>query len=267
MDILDYAAVTHRGTVKTVNEDAIWAEAPVFVVADGISGSHHGDIASRIVVDEFAALTNSDHIGPEEVAETLQRAHSLVQEAQLRDNHDSATTACGAVGVRMGQSAYWIIFNIGDSRVYRVTGRQHLMQQVSVDHSHVQELIEAGVITEEEALTHPNKNVITRAVGAEDPFRPDFWLVPMVAGDRLLLCSDGLLRESPLDEVTALVTGYNSPNDAVSALLQLALDSGARDNVSIIIVDVHREADGDELPVDSAQWREDDELTTAIPRP
>ncbi|NNG20680.1 serine/threonine-protein phosphatase [Naumannella sp. ID2617S] len=239
MDILDFAAVTHRGTVKQVNEDSILADSPVFVVADGISGSNRGDIASQMVTRAFAELLERQDLAPDLVADTLQRAHAEVMEAQRRDHHDSATTACGAVGMRMGEVAYWIIFNIGDSRVYRISGNRRHLTQVSVDHSHVQELVEAGVITEAQAEQHPDRNVITRAVGAGERFRPDFWLVPMVNGDRLLLCSDGLLRESELSAVAEIARSEEDPERAVRRLLDLALGAGARDNVSIIVVDVH----------------------------
>ncbi len=105
-------------------------------------------------------------------------------------------------------------------------------------------LIEAGVITAEEAERHPDRHVITRAVGAADQFRPDYWLVPMVNGDRLLLCSDGLLRDAPLAEVAAIACAENEAEDAVRRLLELALGAGARDNVSIIVVDVHSQPNG-----------------------
>lgn len=246
MDILDYAAVTHRGVVKPVNEDSILAASPVFVVADGISGSNRGDIASSMVVQQFGALVDQPGVAPELVAETLSGAHQAVREAQRREGHDSATTACGAVGMRIGEVAYWIIFNIGDSRVYRISGTGRHLAQVSVDHSHVQELIEAGLITPEQAERHPERNVITRAVGAEDQFRPDYWLVPMVTGDRLLLCSDGLLRDTELAQVAGIACADNDPEDAVRQLLELALQAGARDNVSIIVVDVHSQPTGDD---------------------
>ncbi|GAB3623670.1 protein phosphatase 2C domain-containing protein [Mariniluteicoccus endophyticus] len=239
MDTLDYAAATHPGMVKKVNEDSICAEAPVFVVADGISGSQSGDIASQMVVRAFGELARRpERLTPDLVAATLQDVHGQVLAAQRRDHHDSATTACGAVGLRVGDQAYWLMFNVGDSRVYRISGHARHVAQISVDHSHVQELMDAGIITAEQAENHPEKNVITRAVGAEEDFRPDFWMVPMVAGDRLLVCSDGLLRETPLADVADVVRVVRDPELAVGQLMELALDNGARDNVSIIVVDV-----------------------------
>ncbi|GAB3710789.1 PP2C family protein-serine/threonine phosphatase [Mariniluteicoccus flavus] len=264
MDTLDYAAATHPGMVKRVNEDAICAESPVFVVADGISGSHHGDIASGMVTEAFARLAQEGHtLTPEVVAATLHRSHADVLRAQHRDGHDSATTACGAVGMSLGDAAYWIMFNVGDSRIYRITGHARHLTQISVDHSHVQELMDAGIITAEQAETHPEKNVITRAVGADEQFQPDFWLVPMVAGDRLLVCSDGLLRETPLGDVSDVVRLVRDPERAVGQLMELALDNGARDNVSIIVVDVVPGDRGDER---ERALTESEEHTVAIPR-
>lgn len=248
VDILDYAAVTHPGAVKQVNEDSVLAEAPVFVVADGISGCDRGDLASGLLVQIFSGLARMGEIAPELVADTLDDAHQQVLESQHRDHHKAATTACGAVALRVGDAAYWLIFNIGDSRVYRLSGRDREFSQITVDHSHVQELLDAGVITPEQASCHPERNVITRAVGSKDGYQPDFWLVPMVSGDRLLLCSDGLLKETETAEVTRILRTVTSPAAAVDALLDLALHAGARDNVSIVVVDVRTEVSLDQNP-------------------
>lgn len=245
VDILDYAAVTHPGAVKQVNEDSVLAESPVFVVADGISGCDRGDLASGLLIRSFAGLAGRTGIAPELVADTLDDAHQQVLAAQRRDQHSAATTACGAVALRVGDAAYWLIFNIGDSRVYRLAGRDRELSQITVDHSHVQELVDAGVITPEQAARHPERNVITRAVGSAEGYKPDFWLVPMVTGDRLLLCSDGLLKETEADDIGRILRTVTAPAEAVDTLLDLALGAGARDNVSIVIVDV-RAGDAEE---------------------
>lgn len=243
MDLLQAVALTHPGTVKDVNEDAVCAEPPVFVVADGIGGSDHGEFASQAVVDLFAELSLQPEVTTDDVVDCLQRCHDRVRALQAEQNLNAATTAVGAVAVRMGQAAYWVIFNIGDSRVYRIQGRSGQLEQISVDHSHVQELIEAGLLDPSDAETHPNRNVVTRAVGAEEQFIPDYWLAPVVAGDRLLLCSDGLLRDSDLNRVHDIATRRSDGPDVIAEeLMQLALDSGARDNVSVIIVDVADDA-------------------------
>lgn len=254
MENLEYAAVTHRGTVKSVNEDSVLAESPVFVVADGISGCERGELASGLVTQLMAQLAHDPHLVPDRVADAVTDAHRAVRESQQRDGHRAATTLCGAVALRMGGMAYWMMFNVGDSRVYRITGADREIEQISVDHSHVQELIDAGVITPEQAARHPERNVITRAVGAEQPFEADYWLVPMIGGERLLICSDGLLREADFAEVARIACARNPPDEAVSSLLDLALSASARDNVSIIVVDV-------------PEQRQDTVETVALPIP
>lgn len=261
MDLLRSAALTHPGTVKDVNEDAVVAAGPVFVVADGIGGSEHGELASRTVVDLFAELARKPGVSTDDVVDCLEGAQARVRELQAEQHCNAATTACGAVAVRMGQAAYWVIFNIGDSRVYRIQGRSGRLEQISVDHSHVQELVEAGLLEPAEAETHPNRNVVTRAVGAQEQFVPDYWLAPVVAGDRLMICSDGLLRDSDEAAVREIACRRSDgPQVIAEELLQLALDSGARDNVSVIIVDV---ADDDE----NASVRNTEEATDVSPIP
>lgn len=262
VDILTYGALTHRGAVKSANEDAVLALSPVFVVADGVSGSAGGQVASRLITDGFAELALQAPVTSDQVVQTLEACHRAVRAAQERDHHDAASTACGAVGLSVGDQAYWMIFNVGDSRVYRFTGEPWEFTQISVDHSLVQEMVDAGQLTPEQARKHPDRNVVTRAVGAEDPFEPDFWLVPMVAGDRLLLCSDGLLREAALSRVEQILRTTEDPIEAVDQCLALALSLGARDNVSVIVVDVGSPAEDADLT--RARVRGSEELTVAI---
>jgi protein phosphatase len=238
--LLEYGAFTDRGAVRELNEDSILASPPVFVVADGVGGSEAGEVASAIVVEEFDQLARQPVIDPEGVRAAIQRAHLKIRELHTEGQQNgSSSTAVGAVGVLSDEQPYWVVFNIGDSRVYRlsaVAGSREL-SQVSVDHSHVQELVDAGLITAEDADSHPDRNLVTRAVGADDECRPDFWMIPMVPGDRFLICSDGLLEIGP--ELIADRLGQpRSAADTAKELLQLALDAGAPDNVSVIIVDV-----------------------------
>ena len=133
-------------------------------------------------------------------------------------------------------AAYWLAFNIGDSRVYRATAEE--FEQVTVDHSVVQELVDAGAITRRQADTHPDSNVITRAIGFNEPPLPDYWLMPLEPGLRLLACSDGLSKELDEERIRALLTAGAPADTTAAALVQAALDSGGRDNVTVVIVDV-----------------------------
>lgn len=229
--------MTHRGTVRRLNEDSIFAAPPVFVVADGIGGAAAGEEASALVVAEFQELVGRE-IDSDVVAEVLQRCHERVRALQLRAP-GAGSTVCGGVGLQFGEHFYWLIFNVGDSRAFRISGwaGARRMTQVSVDHSLVQELVDAGELTRAQAATHPDRNIVTRAVGSPDGCHPDFWLIPMVPGDRFLFCSDGL-EDAPDEQVRAALAGDEGPVRTADNLLELALSSGARDNVSVIVVDV-----------------------------
>ena len=250
--------MSHRGVVRTTNQDSILASPPVFLVADGIGGADAGEVASAIVAGEFADLARAAQrrdLEPDDVALTLQNAHSAVRALSETLPNGAASTATGCVALEVDGRSYWLVFNVGDSRVYRCFGPtdQRRIKQVSVDHSLVQELVDAGTITRAEAFTHPQKNVVTRAVGATEGCSPDFWMLPMAAGERMMICSDGLLGDSAALDVRDLVKGAASAGETVERLLELALRSGARDNVSVVVVDVT-----------SDETEEDDELTTVI---
>ncbi|WP_168207287.1 PP2C family protein-serine/threonine phosphatase [Microlunatus elymi] len=264
MHLLEYGAVTDRGTVRSVNEDSILASPPVFVVADGVGGNADGELASAIVVEEFGKLARRPVIDADAVSATIQAAHLRVRGLNVADEpHGPSSTAVGAVGLLAGEEPYWLVFNIGDSRIYRLPAHpsegadERELSQISVDHSHVQELVDAGVITADQAAGHPDRNLVTRAIGAEADCEPDFWMIPMVPGDRLLICSDGLLAAPYADLLGRLL----QPSEAAAAaddLLQLALAAGATDNVSIIVVDVAAVAAGEP---------ESDEVTSVQPHP
>lgn len=260
MHLLEYGALTDRGAVRELNEDSILASSPVFVVADGVGGSEAGEVASAIVVEEFAKLAQQPVIDADGVHAAIQNAHRRIRALHTEgQQHGSSSTAVGAVGVLSDEQPYWVVFNIGDSRIYRLTtvaGNREL-SQVSVDHSHVQELVDLGVLTAEQAGHHPDRNLVTRAVGADEECRPDFWMIPMVPGDRFLICSDGLL-EVAAEQIADRVAGSAPAPETAEALLHLALDAGAPDNVSVIVIDV--------VPGDGSEVSPAEELTAVQAR-
>lgn len=130
---------------------------------------------------------------------------------------------------------YWLVMNIGDSRTYRLSQGQ--FAQVSVDHSEVQELVDAGEITPEQATVHPRRHVVTRALGTGDETEADYWLLPVEEGDRIMVCSDGLNGELTDEHMFRILSTVAHPQDAVDALIQAALRNGGRDNVTVIVVD------------------------------
>jgi len=128
-----------------------------------------------------------------------------------------------------------MVFNGGDAGGCRLAGGR--LDQVSVDHSEVQELVRAGALTREQARTHPRRNIVTRALGSDAILRPDHWLLPVIAGDRYLLCSDGLFGELPDEEILPLLAAAD-PQRAATTLVSAADDAGGHDNTTVIVVDV-----------------------------
>jgi protein phosphatase len=130
---------------------------------------------------------------------------------------------------------YWLVLNIGDSRTYRFS--QGSLNQISVDHSEVQELVDAGQISRAEAAVHPRRHVVTRALGTGYETEADYWLVPVEEGDRMLVCSDGLNGELDDEQIAGILAAEPDPQAAVDELIQAALRCGGRDNVTCIVVD------------------------------
>lgn len=230
-----WGTATDRGPVREVNEDALLAFPPVFLVADGMGGHDAGDLASRIAVAEFARLAGRGQADAHDVHECVDRASERIR-AEFTHGRQGGTTVAGATLTTQDGEPYWLIFNVGDSRVYRYAhGR---LDQVSVDHSVVQELLALGHLRPEEVESHPDRHVLTRALGTSGPTEPDYWLLPARSADRLVVCTDGLTRDLP-DELLAEVVGrQQDPQACADELVEQALARGARDNVTVVVVDV-----------------------------
>ncbi len=142
----------------------------------------------------------------------------------------------GAILTLIDGRANFAVFNIGDSRVYRF--ERNSLKQVTIDHSLVQELVDAGTISKAQALKHPDGNIITRAVGFRSQPTPDFWMIPLKPGLRLLLCSDGLTGELDDKRIRLHLAAGLSTKETASSLVDAALASGGRDNVTVIVIDV-----------------------------
>ena len=159
----------------------------------------------------------------------------MADRADLTDT-STGTTVTGAVLVEKAGVPYWLVYNIGDSRVYLLSSG--VLEQLTIDHSIVQELIDAGQITPEQAETHPHSNVITRAVGFHEAPVPDFRLIPVEKGMRLLICSDGLTKELTSYGIRHYLLSSHTPAEASEKLVDAALGNGGRDNVTVIVVEV-----------------------------
>lgn len=231
-----WGAATDRGQRRTHNEDAYLACPPVFLVADGMGGHQGGDVASRTVVETFSAY--AEH--PTLTSETLMTA---VTEAVTRvrtiasSGRPPGTTLTGVGVSSQGDTPCWLVFNIGDSRAYRLS--QGAFEQVSVDHSEVQAMVEAGHLDAGQAQLHQKRNVVTRALGGGIPGSPlvDQWLLIARANDRVLLCSDGLSTELTDQFLAATLQSVPDPQEAAQTLVSAAVQAGGRDNVTAVVVD------------------------------
>ena len=249
---LTVTSASHVGHVRSVNEDALLAEPPVFAVADGMGGHAFGDRASATAVlalnEEFDPALPTE---PGHVLRAIRRANAAVREltASAGDRVIAGTTLSGVALVLEHPDAVprWMVFNLGDSRVYRwesASGdadgaRGPRLERVTIDHSVVQELVDAGLIDEERARTHPDRNIITRALGASDEVEPEAWLLPAAQQQTFLICSDGLTKELDDDRIAEVLAAAESaaePATAVERLLEAALDAGGHDNVTVVLV-------------------------------
>lgn len=233
---LAVAAVTDPGLKREVNEDSYLAEAPVFLVADGMGGYEAGDRASAAVVDAFRGrLLGREFAVLEDVRDALLDADDKVAGVASGTTRGAGSTVTGLALVQHEGEPYWLVFNVGDSRVYRHVGTE--LAQLTVDHSLGQELIDRGELRREDLNSFPERNVITRAIGAADSMA-DSWLVPVVNGERLLVCSDGLHSEVDDESIRAVLTMNGRPESAAQALVARAKHNGGRDNISVIVLDV-----------------------------
>lgn len=235
---LTYVAwsATSTGAVRAVNEDSVLVSRSLFAVADGMGGHAAGDIASRLAVDRLAPLGRAERVEVGALLTVLEGAnHDITRSAAARGLSGMGTTVTGAAVVEVGGRPHWLIFNIGDSRVYDV--KDDRLIQVTVDHSEVQELVDTGQITRQEARSHPLRHVVTRALGSPAPPVPDTWLLPMSPAQTLVLCSDGLTADLTDDDIAAVVSAA-APTLATCAddLVSAAERAGGSDNISVIVL-------------------------------
>ena len=268
--LIAHSARSDVGRVRAVNEDAFLAEAPVYLVADGMGGHARGDAASQAVIDTFRRhLEPGVPPTPEQVLDAIHTSNDAVRALSDEGEEGTAvagTTLSGVVLVDTGDGVgfHWMVFNIGDSRVYAWDGRT--LDQLSVDHSAVQELVDAGLISPDEAERHPDRNVITRALGADEVVDPDIWLIPATGRQMFLVCSDGLTKELDDERIASVLAG-----DAVHAagmageLVDAALEHGGRDNVSVVVVESTIGA-GDDEDSDATRDRGHESVETTRPR-
>jgi protein phosphatase len=239
------AAVSHVGRVRTQNQDSGYAGSTLFVVADGMGGHAGGDIASAIAVRRIAETDRLDFATPQEAEFALQSAMIAANQeisAAVEDRPEltGMGTTVSAL-VRVGDVI--ATAHIGDSRIYLL--RDGELSQITNDHTFVQRLVETGRITPEEAAVHPRRSVLMRVLGDIDQSPEiDTSVLGTVPGDRWMLCSDGLTSYVPIERILIAMSSAATPQEAANALVGEALEHGAPDNVTAIVVDIDRPGTG-----------------------
>lgn len=233
------AGISDVGKIRKINEDAFTdrPETGLWVVADGMGGHDAGDFASQAIVESLSQVEPNPQLSLliDEVEDRLLQVNqSLIEEAAKREEPTTiGSTVVALLAVKNHCACLWA----GDSRAYRLRDGQ--MTPVSQDHSQVEELIEQGLLLREDAEAHPAANVITRAVGAAEELFIDVELVELQDGDRFLLCSDGLFKEVSEPEIAQYMQ-RGSCQDVCHDLVELALERGSRDNVTVVTIDFNK---------------------------
>ena len=231
------SACTDVGAVRELNEDAYLerSDLGLWLVADGMGGHFAGDVASQMVVSAMDTLEPPRSLS--KFVEAVERR--LVEtNTRLRDyaEREETHTIGSTVVALLVHGEHAVCLWAGDSRMYRY--RDGRLEQISQDHALVEELVERGVLTAEQAVDHPHGNLVTRAVGAAERLFLDVEIIPIQAGDLFILCSDGLEKEIAEEEMSVMVEA-SDPSQLSHALLARALTIGARDNVTVITVAIH----------------------------
>jgi serine/threonine protein phosphatase PrpC/cell division septation protein DedD len=243
---LEWGSVTHEGQIRTANEDSLLVEPGVFVVADGMGGHQAGEVASALAVERIRRNLLGKPGVLDAVITAINDANADIHEAasgdETKQGMGTTVTALAVIATPNGDEALGLA-NVGDSRTYLF--RHERLRPITVDHNYVQELIDSGQITPDEARQHPRRNIITRALGIESGVRVDAWTMPLVRGDRFLLCSDGLVDEVTDEDIAHVLATHPDPQRTAERLVEMANDSGGRDNITVIVVDV---LDGSEPP-------------------
>jgi len=243
---LSVGVATDVGRVRQANEDTARVAGTVFVVADGMGGHAAGEIASRIAAETVVELADRAVLNAHDVVDQLAEANRRILESAARHPEQTGmgTTVTGLALVRGNGSQHWVVFNIGDSRVYRMLDGR--LSQVTVDHSEVQELVNAGVITPRQAMLHPARNVITRSLGRDPMGSVDTWVFPPYPGECFVICSDGLSNELSTEQIEAVLLESDDAERAATELVRRGVAAGGRDNITVVVVALPKqESDSD----------------------
>ncbi len=227
--------MTHTGKVREVNEDSVMVnnEQAHWAVADGMGGHHAGDIASQMIANNLAPLKHNENLAEflDDIEDTLLGVNQNLYSLASSRNSVIGSTIVGAVI----HDGHIVIYWAGDSRAYLL--RQGKLRQLTDDHTVIHEMLQSGQISADEAKTHPDRNVITRAVGSHPKLYVDFLMQPVEENDLFLICSDGIEKEITDEELEKMLRQYTNLEDSGKRILDETLSRGARDNVSFVLIE------------------------------
>ncbi|MEN3303418.1 protein phosphatase 2C domain-containing protein [Pseudonocardia sp.] len=233
------------GRRRSANQDSATAGDRLLAVADGMGGHAHGEVASALTI---AALTTLDDRLPDDLGavDLLAELGAAVEDASNRlaahAEQDPDTLGMGTTVVALlFDGTHLGLAHVGDSRIYLLSGGR--LRQITHDHTMVQQLVDEGQITPEEALTHPRRSVLMRALSTDHPPEPDLLLLEPEVGERYLLCSDGVTAVLPDHVVGEILASFPDPDEAVAQLIALSNEGGGPDNITCVVVDVVDEPD------------------------
>jgi protein phosphatase len=225
--------------VRKTNEDSFFADEALglFIVADGMGGHAGGEVASQVAIDALQQAFGEHPSGPG-LAEAILSANTAVWVAsqERADLRGMGTTLTAVALVNEGGRDVLALVNVGDSRSYRFHDGE--LTQITTDHSLAEEMVRNGEITEAEAMVHPHRHILTRALGVSPEVSADLWRIRPEQGDRYLLCSDGLTNEVSDDEIAQILSSTHNPQEAVEKLVEAARNHGGNDNITAVLVDV-----------------------------
>jgi protein phosphatase len=235
---LRFGAATDVGRMRTNNEDSYLSERPVAAVADGMGGHNAGEVASAIAIEELAALRGmgpwpNERAATDDLKRAIVRANRRIREMAAGDRELNGMGTTLVAVLEDGDSVH--LANVGDSRAYLL--RQGELTQVTVDHTLVQELVDDGRLSPKDAERHPQRSMITRALGVDHEVEIDLFTYKLLPGDRLVLCSDGLSDVLNPAQIRNALLRVRDPQKAAERLVAMAVEGGGPDNVTVIVVD------------------------------
>src|ERR1700759_875794 len=222
---------TDTGRQRRDNEDNAFVRAPLFVVADGMGGAQAGEVASQLAVEEFHETLPDEGSAEERLTNRIRAANRRIYDLS-RTEHEHAGMGTTLTAAYLDDD-HLAVAHVGDSRAYIF--RDGELTRLTQDHSLVEELVRQGKLTEEQAPEHPQRSIITRALGIEGDVEVDTWSYPMRAGDVVLLCSDGLTSMIGEDQIVRILAAEPSLDRAADDLIGAANDAGGRDNITVVL--------------------------------